>query len=1248
MPQFDVRLALHEQSLALRHVQVEDNEAFGGGGEDLGAVLSLDASTLDVQSVDFVGNTQRGFGAGVIFAVASNASFDFARFEQSRNLGLGAGVLSAAAGSRVAFSHSHFRSSFAENQMGLVPRADGGPAAVIARWNIADWRFSALSPASCAQFQGATSPGCSANPIDQDATPEVDDMRWEIPRATSPITLDGDLRDWAGIPFKAQTPFRQCNTVDGAPCAARFVEFDGYNGGAKKWHGPASHSAAIAFAWNPEALHTAVKVFDDTHQGQHGWNGDCLQFMYTHPSRSPFMKRGNIVEPGGTILYNFGIETNLVDWSTITNARTMDRTKGHDPLNTIHPEAGGCGSLDTGDPCGIVMAGARVGADMITTYEFKFPARALGLDSLKADFAFGLTLLISDGDTGEGQGGQRGWSGWAPYGIVYGKSAQSAGLVRLVEPNFGDPTGSISRAAQQRSSCISADDSAISATHSLFEGNAGGDVITARAGSTVDLADSTFQQNDLAAAGAAASVERRYLGADDRQSGALSLREGSVATLARTSFIGNLGGAAGAIFATHGSVVTFDQGLFKENEAGMQAPWRWRYNNAGAVAGAIVAQVGTQVRGTRSAFIANWATGNSVIVDGISTMAAGAILASGSAAVHAEHCEFIGNMASAANAAGGASSMIDHAHIYGAQCMFQGNSAASQFAAGAVYAGGISEIILMNTTLHNNRAKAHETAGSGFGGGGICTDSSSLSLTRASVTDNVATASTKLTASNFADSLYVSYPPGLAIRDSTFEPLAGGGKTVAVVSATEIAIISEITEGSCQQCPCSLGSKCTYSQFSTSCEACPEGTHSSDGIDCRLCPPGTGPSTDQTRCEPCGGTDDPLIYSPNGICLDCYGDNVVSNNRSECSSCPIGLGPANAERTHCAPCQGNMVSSKFGVCEPCPAGEVGDGDGILCSSCPPNAEPSDIPLVCRCKVGYYNSTFGIVRCRPSPMPAAQNGVACQPCGACLDCETSLSTFTRALVQPGYKLGIAATKMYRGVEHGSLHVKKVFHECSHGMCTGEAAQNTLSRETASLKVTVTNVDTAVIDLESEAHAVFGSALALSVAQALAIRPDDIAVHTVMIAPSSSTVRRWLQELVDVTVSFTIVIDAEQTTALQEQIELHRNTTGMSLVVGNSGATALTSTFTQPVIVPRDAVGVRCAEGHDPTSPLCHVCLDGWREDMDQTCAECEAETLAWFQVMLLGIGFIVACLLVVVAHHCYQMMAAKGAMKDQVG
>jgi hypothetical protein len=345
------------------------------------------------------------------------------------------------------------------------------------------------------------------------------------------------------------------------------------------WNGPADHSAAFALAWTPESLYLSVKVFDDTHQNPgSGWNGDALQMLFANAARTKTYdnlatgahagsvgttRTGEIDTPGGMIMYNFGM--------------------GDDGSYALHHD----GPNPCADDC-FKAACVRNDTSMITTYEVVFPAQALGRESFERGFAFGLGMTVNDGDTGRNQDGQGGWSAWSPHGLLNGgKAADDNGLATLVGPIFGDPVwpsrdyrvttkGSTSRAAQQRSSCISADGSVVSATHSLFEGNAGGDVITARAGSTVDLGHSTFQQNDVAAAGAVASVGRRRLGTDERQSGAVSLREGSVATLVGTSFIGNLGGVAGAIAASDGSIVTFDQGIFQENEAGMLAPWHWR------------------------------------------------------------------------------------------------------------------------------------------------------------------------------------------------------------------------------------------------------------------------------------------------------------------------------------------------------------------------------------------------------------------------------------------------------------------------------------------------------------------------------------------------------------------------------------------------------------------------------------------------------------------------------------------------
>ena len=246
---------------------------------------------------------------------------------------------------------------------------------------------------------GTTGGGCSANPIDQDALPEVDDMRWEIPEATTPITLDADLSDWANIHFNAQTPFRPCNKVNGAPCEAPFIEFDVCTACSKpadSWSGPADHSAAIALAWTPAVLHAGVKVFDDTHENSGtGWNGDSVMFMFANAAV-------------GMIQYNFGMSDS-------------------DGSYTIHLESTPCS-----DEC-VEMAAARDDANAITSYEFLFPARALGQDSFEAGFTFGLGIAVNDGDTDPGEAGQAGWSGWAPYGIQHGgKQVENIGLATLI------------------------------------------------------------------------------------------------------------------------------------------------------------------------------------------------------------------------------------------------------------------------------------------------------------------------------------------------------------------------------------------------------------------------------------------------------------------------------------------------------------------------------------------------------------------------------------------------------------------------------------------------------------------------------------------------------------------------------------------------------------------------------------------------------------------------------------------------
>ena len=62
----------NSRSLELRMVRVEGRESFGGGGTGLGAAMSLlGSSQCRVEHIEFVGNTQRGFGAPTATSTSS-------------------------------------------------------------------------------------------------------------------------------------------------------------------------------------------------------------------------------------------------------------------------------------------------------------------------------------------------------------------------------------------------------------------------------------------------------------------------------------------------------------------------------------------------------------------------------------------------------------------------------------------------------------------------------------------------------------------------------------------------------------------------------------------------------------------------------------------------------------------------------------------------------------------------------------------------------------------------------------------------------------------------------------------------------------------------------------------------------------------------------------------------------------------------------------------------------------------------
>ena len=190
-------------------------------------------------------------------------------------------------------------------------------------------------------------------------------MKWDITPATGQIMLDGDLGDWAGVPYKSQSPFRPCDKGDTA-CAAPFVEFDVCTAcvPTAMWYGITDHAEATAIVWSPVAIYMGTKVWDDTHQDPGGgWNGDSVQIMFTNEARLGFADWGgnpqggataprDITQKMGFLLYNYGL--------------------GEDGSYTMHHESHPCDDDCTG------MAAMRDEVAKTTTYEFSFPAHSLG------------------------------------------------------------------------------------------------------------------------------------------------------------------------------------------------------------------------------------------------------------------------------------------------------------------------------------------------------------------------------------------------------------------------------------------------------------------------------------------------------------------------------------------------------------------------------------------------------------------------------------------------------------------------------------------------------------------------------------------------------------------------------------------------------------------------------------------------------------------------------------------------------
>ena len=220
-------------------------------------------------------------------------------------------------------------------------------------------------------------------------------------RAGGPMTIDGLLTDWSGVPVLSDPRFSICpgqegtGAAEGCGDAGNLVLFERYQGG--DWTGPDDHTSAVQVVYDADNVYFGFVVTDEYHENaaNSAWNGDSVQLMVADANRT--------TQVG---LYNYalgGVEGATTDVIVMHEAG---------PGNTE--------AVVTRDPVA-----------KKTYYEIRLPASALGLTApLTAGMKFGLGMAINDGD--EATPGQKGWGGLGAHSIVYnGKDPTETALITL-------------------------------------------------------------------------------------------------------------------------------------------------------------------------------------------------------------------------------------------------------------------------------------------------------------------------------------------------------------------------------------------------------------------------------------------------------------------------------------------------------------------------------------------------------------------------------------------------------------------------------------------------------------------------------------------------------------------------------------------------------------------------------------------------------------------------------------------------
>ena len=232
------------------------------------------------------------------------------------------------------------------------------------------------------------------------------------------IRIDGKFDDWdlgvlEGPRSVVGTNGKPFKGVKNETNAGNEKEFEEHAGG--KWNGKKDHETGIIFLWEPDAFYIGLVVSDDEHENKanSAWNGDSVQLAFEMTGKR---------DDGSKKFY-------LHNWALPHKSELCNHNglaKGDDCMMEYQRPAKANGKVD--------LAIIRNEAKKMTYYESRFPADELGVGAFKAGMEFGASICVNDGD--DDTPGQKGWSGWYPHSIVFGKQASKTGLVILTNVPF--------------------------------------------------------------------------------------------------------------------------------------------------------------------------------------------------------------------------------------------------------------------------------------------------------------------------------------------------------------------------------------------------------------------------------------------------------------------------------------------------------------------------------------------------------------------------------------------------------------------------------------------------------------------------------------------------------------------------------------------------------------------------------------------------------------------------------------------